>query len=1299
MSDTDSDGDGLSGFEENLIGSSDFTANSGGRGNPPDTVVAANWAETHDLGVSTGTPPPNLREVDVAYIRNYPNPSGGAGADLVTATGTGAWHQLTSWRVGSGPNPVQLATTPPIEGHHPQVHLLSPPANAAVPKFITGRIAVDGNLWLSCRSMAALTGTFIHHKTHGYGSNAALRVLEFDLAHRSLSTRNEGITRYQVLSAVIVEPTGGGSKSLRVIVWNVNPATGVISGVSDSGPLHAPSLASVPRVRITHISETQFELIYNNSSEMQCHLPLWTDDNGSVFSQSGTSSVRDILGKNEFTQGREDSAITGLTSSGYATAQREPGGQLRLAIWDRRPGFSTPDTYVTHLLADDSLDLNPALGIGLVTPALTDSFAGNGQAGEWLAQAMATGDFNGDGFADAALSAPRRDFGGLTNPGGVFILNGSEAGMENREYVDFWNQSDDGVLGISADNDNYGSALASGDFNDDGNDDLAIGIPDKDIAGKAEAGTVQILYGTPFGLSATGNQLITRDSLGQLSAAGDDFGRALCAGDFNGDGHADLAIGAPGQAVSGASGAGAMHVLWGSANGLSQTGSEMFHQDTAGLAGLAELGDGFGRSLSAGNFNGDAHADLAIGVPYENVGSVVDAGAVQVLYGNGVSGFSASNLITRDGFNGGSDIQGTPTTGDYFGWSLTAGDFDDNGAQDLAIGVPGDSAIGPLSGAIHILSGSLLGLTWFDNQFIRQSGSLAAESSLPGSGEAFENLGWCLAAGDCDGDGISDLIAAVPGEDVGGKIDSGKFFVIRGTVTGLKPQFALSFHQDIVPEKDGDIACAAYDKFAFSLACADFNSDGEDDVIAGIPRKDKADDELDTGGAHFFRGTTQLEFGKPVCLTLDNDFMWTPQTREVVRGIVTDLTRENAGGAGAGKLYSENESLPIVHMASSTKTMTLLLAVEAIENGDASLEDDVEFSDLAGTTPGSTLIARDSNGDPLLDPNGEKYSLFVPGDTMPLRLLLAAMMGESCNRASVAIGQHIANSVRGDPDDFVIMMNERAAALGMTQSTFGHPAGGWVTKLQDTVTLQREGVKHPLFVKFASFERYGDNQPEEVLCGTDIINAVKCGGPFNQFSSLDTYPGRYTWKGGNGKLWFASDQANMVPVEPAASVCTESGVTTARRMDRTLASCVQQSGNGDSEAQNLLNYGYYELFTPDHRDMERFPEAGGVVGPDGPIRVNNFAIASWDGYGCTALIDDFEELRLNVWSLDYSNNSIVPAGFAKKSFTLQSGSTFEEPALIDLTKVPTSAAIADFFTANLSGDALELEIWRSGEEP
>jgi hypothetical protein len=84
--------------------------------------------------------------------------------------------------------------------------------------------------------------------------------------------------------------------------------------------------------------------------------------------------------------------------------------------------------------------------------------------------------------------------------------------------------------------------------------------------------------------------------------------------DFNNDGFGDLAVGVPGEDLGSATDAGAVSVLYGSAGGLASNG-QVLTQDTAGVPGVSEDGDRFGTALVAGEFNGDAFGDLAVGAP------------------------------------------------------------------------------------------------------------------------------------------------------------------------------------------------------------------------------------------------------------------------------------------------------------------------------------------------------------------------------------------------------------------------------------------------------------------------------------------------------------------------------------------------------------------------------------------------------------------------------------------------------------------------------------------------------------
>ncbi len=318
------------------------------------------------------------------------------------------------------------------------------------------------------------------------------------------------------------------------------------------------------------------------------------------------------------------------------------------------------------------------------------------------------------------------------------------------------------------------ASRVSGDFNCDGFDDLAIGVPTENVANGAapnvDAGAVNVVYGSSNRLTATSNQLWTQQSLEGGAEPGDRFGSAVAAGDFNNDGCDDLAVGVPGENLpfNGATvlDAGAVNVIKGSAIGLTASGNALWTQDP--LAGSPEAGDKFGSSLAVGRFKFSDFEDLAVGVPGEDDG----AGAVNVVFGAGGGGLTSSgNTVRAQGLQG----PGTAEPGDAFGSALATGDFDDDGYDDLAIGVPLENEeFGTLdvnSGTVNVIYGATLSLSTTRFQVWRQ---------IWDTWDDGDHYGSALATGDFDDDGHADLAVGAPGEDH----DSGAVSVIYGKGPG-----------------------------------------------------------------------------------------------------------------------------------------------------------------------------------------------------------------------------------------------------------------------------------------------------------------------------------------------------------------------------------------------------------------------------------------------------------------------------------------------------------------------------------
>jgi len=445
-----------------------------------------------------------------------------------------------------------------------------------------------------------------------------------------------------------------------------------------------------------------------------------------------------------------------------------------------------------------------------------------------MGQAAAAGDFNGDGYDDLVMGGPNWSSDLNPGPGAVYMLYG---GSGDWSLIECLTPGDLGSITVE-DGARFGSALAVGDFDDDGYDDLAIGLPLRTVNSRSFAGQVIVLYGSPQNLDLQNPQPLTQVPLPGTPEQGDQFGFSLAAGDLSADGVDDLAIGVPFEGVQGKFGeqenAGAVNVLYGVLNqGLTTSGSQLIQQDSPGVGLNANEDEYFGYSLAIGQLTGNSFTDLAVGTPREIVFGPGAKGAVIIFPGavGGLDPVAGTEAVWSQESPG---ILGTAQVGDEFGSALAVGNFDGDLWPDLAIGVPGESELGASqSGAVQILYSNAVGLTDGGNQFI-------VESTFDPDVDPFDRLGTALAAGDFNADGVDDLAIGAPFDDSLGPMDTGEVDVLYGTSTGLTITGGQVFNMIFF----GTLEVA--DFFGAALATGHFfnQNQSSDDLAIGIPGRD-----------------------------------------------------------------------------------------------------------------------------------------------------------------------------------------------------------------------------------------------------------------------------------------------------------------------------------------------------------------------------------------------------------------------------------------------------------------------------
>jgi hypothetical protein len=298
---------------------------------------------------------------------------------------------------------------------------------------------------------------------------------------------------------------------------------------------------------------------------------------------------------------------------------------------------------------------------------------------------------------------------------------------------------------------------------------------------------------------------------------GELFGAVVAsAGDVNGDGFADLLVGAP---KSNTGSPGRLYLFFGSASGLDPASPQIIEGPLGGGA--------FGLSAgSAGDVNGDGYGDVVVGAPHATVANATFTGRAFVFYGSAFGlKTGANDYVTIDGADG-ADGQ--------FGFSATgAGDVNGDGFADIIVSASG-ARVGGMAGVgkVYVFKGGAAGL---------DTAPFKVWAGPDGGGFGTVATG----AGDINGDGIADVLITAPSMPVGASINVGRAYLYLGSATGFVTSPAIL-----------DSPFGAEARFGHGASSAgDIDRDGFADIVIGAPQAQIGPDR-NVGAISIFRGSS-----------------------------------------------------------------------------------------------------------------------------------------------------------------------------------------------------------------------------------------------------------------------------------------------------------------------------------------------------------------------------------------------------------------------------------------------------------